>query len=675
MTVHEQMPFHASRSELAPSAFRYEEAFARNLGWVTPDEQRVLQRKRVAIAGLGGVGGSHAVTLTRVGIGGFHLADFDTFELSNFNRQAGATLAHLGRSKVDVVTTMARGINPDLEITEFPRGVCASNVSAFLDGIDLYVDGLDFFALEARRLVFAECARRDIPAITVAPLGMGAALVNFLPGRMTFDEYFRLEDHPKEEQALRFLVGLAPAMLHQPSLVDPLRIRLGERSGPSTAMGCELCAGIAATEALKILLGRGKVHAAPTAIQFDAFRNELVYTRRPGGNRHPLQRVALAIGRRRLLQAEPANPDMRAEAPRSVAATILDQARWAPSGDNTQTWRFRIESDRHVVIRGFDTRDGCLYDFDGRPSQMALGALLENVRIVASSFGLHADITRVSQADNTAAPRYDVRFASDRRVVPDALAPFVSRRAVQRRALETRPLNEYERRVLTAALPNGIRVTWLEGAAKRRAALLLFRSAKLRLTIPEAYEVHRSIIEWNATTSEDRVPDEAIGLDPLGLKVMAWAMKSWERVKWLNTYLAGTLVPRLELDLAPGLACGAHFALVASSPPRSLDDFVHAGGALQRFWLTATSLGLQLQPELTPLIFSWYGRSGRRFSAVPGADDEARAIDTRLTELLGAGTRQNTVFFGRIGAGPAPKTRSLRKPLPALLEDESPPRD
>jgi hypothetical protein len=65
-------------------------------------------------------------------------------------------------------------------------------------------------------------------------------------------------------------------------------------------MGCELCAGFAATQALKILLRRGKVLAAPWGLQFDAYRNRLRRTWRPGGNRHPLQRLAIRLGERRL---------------------------------------------------------------------------------------------------------------------------------------------------------------------------------------------------------------------------------------------------------------------------------------------------------------------------------------------------------------------------------------
>jgi len=282
------------------SAFSYDRAFARNVGWVTADEQRRLAGKRVAIAGLGGVGGSHLLTLTRLGIGAFHVADFDTFELANFNRQAGASVSTLGQAKAEVLARMARDVNPELELRVFAEGVTDECLGGFLEGADVYVDGLDFFAFRARSAVFAACAERGIPAITVAPLGMGAALLNFLPGGMTFEEYFRWEGCSEEEMAVRFLIGLSPALLQRGYLADPSAVDLASGKGPSTPMACELCAGIAATEALKILLGRGKVIAAPRGVHFDAYRNKLVHTWRPLGNRNPVQRLAIAIARRQL---------------------------------------------------------------------------------------------------------------------------------------------------------------------------------------------------------------------------------------------------------------------------------------------------------------------------------------------------------------------------------------
>jgi molybdopterin-synthase adenylyltransferase len=278
--------------------FEYETAFARNLGWVTEVEQQELKRKRVAIAGLGGVGGVHLLTLTRLGIGKFNIADPDRFELVNFNRQAGATLDSVGRPKVDVMADMARAVNPDLEITKFADGVSSGNLPAFLEGVDVYVDGLDFFAFDVRERTFAACYARRIPAITAAPIGMGVAMLNFLPGRMTFEDYFQFEGASDAEKALRFLLGVAPAMLHRRYLVDASRVNLKEQYGPSTAMACELCAGVAATQVLKLLLGRGKILAAPRGMHFDAYTHRLVKTFRRRGNKSLYQRLVLAIARR-----------------------------------------------------------------------------------------------------------------------------------------------------------------------------------------------------------------------------------------------------------------------------------------------------------------------------------------------------------------------------------------
>ena len=289
----------------AVDSFNYDEAFSRNIGWVTPAEQQTLRHKRVAIAGGGGVGGVHLLTLARLGISKFHIADFDNFDIANFNRQVGANMTTLGQPKVDVLARMAREINPEIDIKIFPSGIDTANLPAFLDGVDLYVDGLDFFAFAIRQQTFALCAQLGIPATTVAPLGMGAALINFMPGQMTFEEYFQWGNLPDLDKAIRFVVGLAPAGLHRPYLVVPSAVNFAERRGPSTFMACQLCAGIAATEALKILLGRGDVLAAPRGLQFDAYRNTLARTWRPGGNRNPLHRLAIMIGKRQMAKAAP----------------------------------------------------------------------------------------------------------------------------------------------------------------------------------------------------------------------------------------------------------------------------------------------------------------------------------------------------------------------------------
>jgi nitroreductase len=350
-----------------------------------------------------------------------------------------------------------------------------------------------------------------------------------------------------------------------------------------------------------------------------------------------------------------------------IVRKILELARWAPSGDNTQPWRFEIVDGRRVVVHGFDTRSHCVYDLDGHPSQLSLGALIETMAIAASTHGLDTRVRRRRDLPDTE-PTFDIVFEPAALPAADALAGFIRKRSVQRRPLQTRPLTTGEKTALSTALPAGYRVVWLEGHKRRWAATrLILNNARLRLTLPEALPVHRSVIEWNARFSEDRIPDRALGIDTVTAKLMRWIMRSWPRVAFFNRYLGGTIAPRLQMDLLPGLGCAAHFVLVAEHPASSIDDYVAAGRAMQRFWLTATSLDLQLQPELTPLIFFRYAREGRVFSAAAGMAQQTCRMAVQYVALLGDEDARHAVFMGRIGAGAAATARSLRRPLTDLM--------
>jgi nitroreductase len=347
---------------------------------------------------------------------------------------------------------------------------------------------------------------------------------------------------------------------------------------------------------------------------------------------------------------------------------VLDLARWAPSGDNTQPWRFAVEASDRVAVYGRDTRAHCVYDLDGRPSQISLGALLETVALAATRFGLSTRIER-RQGSPDEGPVFDVRFRNEPGVVEDALVSHIRERRVQRRALRLRRLSAPEKKALERAVNPDFRVAWFEGLFSRvRMAWLNFTSAKIRLTVPEAYRVHRDVIEWGARLSADRLPDAALGASVPTLMLMRWAMASWERVDFLNRYLAGTLVPRIELDLIPGIACGAHCVLVAECAPTRIDDYIATGRALQRFWLTATSLGLQFQPQYTPLIFARYARTGTRFTTNANANKRAQAIHVALDHLLEPNVAARAMFMGRIGAGKPADARSIRLPLEELMQ-------
>jgi len=282
------------------AAFSYQEAFGRHLGLFNPEEQDRLRSSRVAIAGMGGVGGIHLITLARLGIGAFHIADPDDFELVNFNRQYGATLRSLGRGKAEVMAEEARAVNPELELRVFSEAITPENVGEFLDGVDVFVDGIDFFDIEARRLVFREARRRGIWAITAGPIGFSAAWLVFSPTGMSFDDYFDFDDRmDRADQLVAFLVGLTPRAT-QLAYLDLTQVDPKVGRGPSAGLACHLCSGVVGAEILKILLGRSPIRPAPWYFQFDSYRQRLCKGRLFGGNRHPWQRVKRKILRSRL---------------------------------------------------------------------------------------------------------------------------------------------------------------------------------------------------------------------------------------------------------------------------------------------------------------------------------------------------------------------------------------
>ncbi len=281
--------------------FNYEEAFSRNIGWVTKEEQQKLRKTKVAIGGLGGVGGDHTIVLTRLGIGNFHISDLDDYDVPNFNRQAGANMSTLGKPKAAVMEETILGINPEATVKNFDSGITDDNLEEFLEDVDIYVDSLDVFALEIRRKVFRRCYEKGIPTITAAPMGMGTAFLVFMPGKMSFDEYFNIIDpspnaseYEKEQlfndNIIRFVIGVSPSVQQRHYLVDRSSVNFLKQKLPSVCMGVSLAAGTLCSNVLKLVLKRGEIVHAPCGLHFDAYRNKLIKTWRPWGNKNPIQK-------------------------------------------------------------------------------------------------------------------------------------------------------------------------------------------------------------------------------------------------------------------------------------------------------------------------------------------------------------------------------------------------
>lgn len=655
-------------------AFNYETAFSRTLGWITQAEQQRLRLSRVAIAGMGGVGGAHAVTLARLGIGRFRLADFDRFELANFNRQHGASMSTVSREKVEVIAAAVKDINPEAEVDIWRAGVGVSNTDAFLRDADLFIDGIDFFVLDVRRALFAEAQKQNIPALTAVPLGSGVAWLVFHPQGMSFDDYFGFSATSDADDYFRFLVGLSPAALHMRSLVDRSRIDLSGQRGPSTPMACMMCAGVAVTEGMKLLLGRQGVRAAPWHHQFDAHAGRFKSGRSWFGGRNPVRRLKINIVRRILATPLPPGPPAQLESA-SLAERVLDLARWAPSGDNEQPWHFEIRQGNsfRTILRAADPENPYEYAA-GRPTWLAAGALLEALSLAANRFGATATFRAIETEDGSLA--YDVTLDPTSQPTADPLGRFLETRSVCRTAFRFNRLSVREKDELAAAMPDGIALELFESPRQRfRMAMLNSDSTVLRMSIPQTYPVHARVFHFDTDQPDVGLPISSVPLDPVTRRLFRWTQHSAFRSDLMNRVLAGARMASLQADLWPGLASAGFFVLRATKPApddRKMDEreaWVTAGRTMMRFWLTAERLGLVIQPTFAPLAFAAHVKHG---SLALGSLHRKGGALARKFEAM-CGDPDAIVFIGRIGR---PRTvlrtvRSLRRPLAELAKRPS----
>jgi molybdopterin/thiamine biosynthesis adenylyltransferase/nitroreductase len=642
--------------------FDYDEAFSRNISWLTEREQELLRSKTVAIAGVGGVGGAHALTLARLGIGGFRLADPDTFDLVNFNRQVGATVSTLGKSKVEVMAAMVADINPSATIARH-GALTEENIDAFLRGADLYVDGLDFFVPQLRQLVFARCAALGIPAITAAPLGMSVAYVVFMPGEMTFDELFGLAGRDEDDQLVRFLVGLAPAALHLRGLADPSAMSLRERQGASVGAACQLCAGVVGVEAVKILTRRGPVRAAPWCHQLDVFSGRWRSRKTRFGQRNPWFRLRVAVTKLFIERLEKRAVPRPRHAPASDIETILEAARWAPSGDNLQPWRFEIASDERLIVHSKHDPDD-VFDLDGALRLLSLGGLLENVRLTAARLGRQATWTLDAQR------RLTIEIARSNQAVVDPLWRCIERRQTDRRRYSRRSLTEAERAALEAAVGPDFEVRWFSDTRERWPLIVgAWLASAARMRAVAGITTLRRVVDFTPRFPERGHPSTGLGLSSASRVLSGWLLGYPAVLRLLarSGLLFGT---HLETAIVPGLAAAVHFTLVKrDSAPTGDEMTLRAGAALQRFWLTATRLDLALQPNIGALALAHNAVKG--LAPLDGDPEVARA-GARIGDLFSnaAGLPvERIVAVGRIGEPPSPQpgTRAMRMPSAALM--------
>jgi tRNA A37 threonylcarbamoyladenosine dehydratase len=135
-----------------------------------PQKVKRLRKSRVAVFGLGGVGGFAVEALARSGVGQFDLIDKDTIDETNINRQIIATQSTIGQYKTDVMKKRIRDINPNTVVRTFPVFYLPSTKQMFdFTQYDYIIDAVD--TVTAKLTLIEEAYFHNIPIISAMGAG------------------------------------------------------------------------------------------------------------------------------------------------------------------------------------------------------------------------------------------------------------------------------------------------------------------------------------------------------------------------------------------------------------------------------------------------------------------------------------------------------------------------
>nr|WP_269802922.1 molybdopterin-synthase adenylyltransferase MoeB [Pseudomonas uvaldensis] len=162
------------------------------------DGQVRLKQSRALIVGLGGLGAPVALYLAAAGVGELHLADFDTVDLTNLQRQIIHDTGSVGLSKVDSAMRRLAALNPEIGLVPHPTAMDEDSLAVAVGAVDVVLDCSDNFS--TREAVNAACVAAGKPLVSGAAIRLEGQLSVFDPRRADSPCYHCLYGHGSEAE-------------------------------------------------------------------------------------------------------------------------------------------------------------------------------------------------------------------------------------------------------------------------------------------------------------------------------------------------------------------------------------------------------------------------------------------------------------------------------------------
>jgi molybdopterin/thiamine biosynthesis adenylyltransferase len=163
--------------------------YQRNRQTISVEQQLRLFRSRVAVLGLGGLGGNVVEGLARLGVGTIVAIDPDVFQEHNLNRQILSSVATLGRGKADAAAARVCEINPAVTVVPLRTAYTPANGRDLLRASDAVVDGLD--SIPTRLALAHTCSELGIPMVHGAIAGWYGQVITQFPGDGSIERLYR----------------------------------------------------------------------------------------------------------------------------------------------------------------------------------------------------------------------------------------------------------------------------------------------------------------------------------------------------------------------------------------------------------------------------------------------------------------------------------------------------
>ena len=347
---------------------------------------------------------------------------------------------------------------------------------------------------------------------------------------------------------------------------------------------------------------------------------------------------------------------------RSFIPAILERAINAPSGDNSQPWRFKIEG-ATVSIFNVPESDPTLYNFRQRGSYIAHGALVENIVILSMGAGFHAKVEPFPEI-----PDCTARISlSERETIIDPLEAAIGKRATNRKPYKKGSLESPHRAALEASIQEsaGVRLKLME--SPQELEILAQAISLNELLIMENRRLHDllfGMIRWSSA-HERRAPGLYLKTMefPLPVQILfRTLLRFWFCVRLLNVFGLSKSIPKQS---APIYRSSSAIGALILENDRD-ESFLSAGRAFQRLWLTATSLGVSLQPVTAIPYLMQRVEAGEAQAFSPKHTEMIRAAYGKITKTFGLVGEEHIAMLFRVGYGDAPSARSSKLP-PVIL--------